>query len=142
MECYNSCECPDKAFAGACFSQGFTEFDSCKADCLYSTFQFLFSCEGMSAEMCKLKCQIADCESNCLKPQKSQRVCAKHGVVYPSECVMGCRNPNAEIRFKCTSHFMTGGFEYKCAKAYKADMGIADDCCGKSQVVMVGASRD
>ena len=141
MECYNSNSCAAKNFQGSCFSQGFVEFDSCKASCLYSTFDFKFDCTGMSQDECRLRCLIDDCESHCRKPEKSQLVCAKHGIVYPSECAMRCRNPNAVVRFKSSFH-MADEFNYKCVQAYKADQGIGGDCCSKAPevAVMVGSS--
>ena len=150
MDCYNSCECPEKKFKGACFSQGFVEFDHCKAECLYSTFDFKFFCEGNDKVACKNECQIIDCEANCPVGEFKRGVCAKDGIVYDSKCKMNCRNPDTETRWVCNYPFSLKECEHKCVHALEADLGITHHHdvphhnhhhSHEASVIMVGSSK-
>ena len=110
-------------FHGACFSQGFAEFDYCTAKCLMTTFDFKFDCGKMNKETCTHQCKIRDCEENCATPEVKGGICSSNGLLYPSECAMKCRAPSATIRWKCKSPFSFKGCGNKCAHAREAELG-------------------
>ena len=116
--CLKTCKCEDdKHFTGACFSQGFIEFDYCTAKCMMSTFEFKFMCDKFSKSQCRKECKISDCEANCPIPETKQGICAKDGFLYPSECSLKCRSPETEIRWKCKSPFSFKKCGRKCKHA-------------------------
>lgn len=77
----------------------------------------------MSQGECANECKISDCESNCVKSENDQGICAKDGYVYPSKCVMGCRNQSLVARWKCKSPFNAEDCGYRCAHARNAELG-------------------
>lgn len=123
-KCLKECTCPDDYhFTGICFSQGFVEFDYCKAHCLMSTFDFKLSCATMDKGLCKRVCKSADCEDHCPKPEKTVGICASNGYLYSSECSMKCRNEELKIVSKCKTPFSFKDCAYSCAKARNARLG-------------------
>ena len=124
-QCLKTCKCEnDENFTGACFSQGFIEFDYCTAKCMMTTFDFKFMCDKFSKSQCRQECKISDCEANCPVPETKQGICAKDGFLYPSECSLKCRSPDTEIRWKCKSPFSFKKCGRKCKHAV---MSVFDD---------------
>lgn len=115
MEACKNQEKPD--FNGACFQNSIVEFDYCKAKCKMTTFDFKFFCDKFNKEECKSECKIAQCETNCPVPEFKQGICAKDGYLYPTECVLKCRCPDTDIRWKCRTPFNFDECDKKCKQS-------------------------
>ena len=124
QSCLKTCECPhDLHFNGACFGQGFVEFDYCTAYCTMTTFDYKFDCGNMDKDTCAHQCKIRDCEDHCLIDETKGGICGSNGLLYPSECALNCRAPSSKLRWKCKSPFSFKECGNKCAYAREVELG-------------------
>lgn len=114
-------ECVDNpSFTGICYEQGDVEFDFCRAQCYRNIFVPYFPCGQMDAQFCKDQCVKADCESHCKSNDIENGFCASDGDIYPSECVMNCRNPELKIWYKCAYPFNAQDCQNRCVHRWEA----------------------